>query len=154
MQTRAVLLAAILAAACLAATPSSAQNFNRSPAFGTYDLAAGFEPDPFRIDVRAGGNRDASSLGAGCAGTIADAPDVRINYAAGEFPFSLTVRSRVDTTLVVNDPAGRWICDDDSAGDLDPMLRFERPLSGQYDIWIGVFDGGSGQQAQLIVTEY
>ncbi|MFN3686740.1 hypothetical protein [Salinarimonas sp.] len=148
------ILAAILGVTCLVALPGSAQNFNRNPAFGTHDLAAGFEPDPYRIDVRAGGSRDASTLGSACSGSIADAPDVRINYRAGDFPLSFTVRSRVDTTLVVNDPNGRWYCDDDSAGDLDPMLRFEKPLSGQYDVWIGHFDGGSGRPAQLIVTEY
>lgn len=157
-----IVIGAIGAVAALGATlPTLAQNYSRNPAFGTYRLGAGFTPDPYAINVRAGGRRDAGALGAGCTGSIADAPDVRVHYQAGSFPLSFTVRSGADTTLVVNDPNGRWHCDDDSAtdhdaraGGLDPYVRFERPLDGQYDIWIGHYEGGTGVPARLLITEY
>ncbi|GGK48072.1 peptidase S1 [Salinarimonas ramus] len=141
--------------AALAVTvPVVAQNYNRNPAFGTFRLGAGFSPDPYSINVRAGGTRNAAQLGSACAGSIADAPDVRIQYQAGSFPLSFTVRSNSDTTLVINDPNGRWYCDDDSAGNLDPLVRFNQPSSGQYDVWIGHYEGGSGVRARLDVSEY
>lgn len=148
-----LVIAGAVAAAALAALPVLAQNYNRNPAFGTFRLSADFRPDPFVINVRAGGRIAASSLSPQCQGTIADAPDVRINYTAGRFPLSFTVRSGSDTTLVVNDPSGAWYCDDDSGGNLDPRVVFTSPKAGQYDIWIGHYEGGSGVRAQLLVSE-
>lgn len=148
-----IVIAGVVAATALAALPVVAQNYNRNPAFGTFRLGAGFQPDPYTINVRAGGRLAASSLSPQCQGTIADAPDVRIMYTAGQFPLSFTVRSNSDTTLVVNDPSGAWYCDDDSAGNLDPRVLFTSPKSGQYDVWIGHYEGGSGVRARLLVSE-
>jgi outer membrane protein W len=149
-----IAFAGLVAAAVLAATTASdAQNFNRRPAFGTVNLNAGFAPDPYWVRVRAGGTRPASSV-SGCGGSIADAPDVRLNYnAGGGFALTFFVRSNADTIVVVNDPSGAWYCDDDSGGNLDPQLTFSNPLSGQYDIWIGHYEGGRGIPAQLGITE-
>ncbi|MGJ3265556.1 MAG: hypothetical protein ACFE0R_20235 [Salinarimonas sp.] len=152
---KSIVIAGLGAAALIAVAGSVAgQDFNRNPAFGTYRLGAGFTPDPYTINVRAGGQRNAGALGSGCTGSIANAPDVRIHYQAGSFPLSFRVRSNIDTTLVVNDPSGRWHCDDDSAGNLDPLVRFDNPQGGQYDVWIGHYDGGSGAPARLQITEY
>ncbi len=129
-----------------------AQNFNRAPAFGTWNLRAGFEPDPRTVQITAGGTRSAAQLGPGCLGTIADAPDVRLNYTAGNFPLYIFAQSRVDVTLVVNLPDGRWACNDDFDG-TNPGLVFQRPQSGQYDIWLGVYQGGSRIPAILGVSE-
>ena len=92
------------------------------------------------IPVQAGGNIDASRLGSPCTGFIARAPDVRLTYNAGSLPLIISVAARADTTLVVNGPDGRWYCDDDS-GDapLNPMVRFNDPADGRYEIWIGTF---------------
>lgn len=150
---RIVIAGAATVAVLAVALPVVAQNYNRNPSFGTFRLSAGFQPDPYTINVRAGGRLAASRLSPQCVGSIADAPDVRINYTAGQFPLSFTVRSGSDTTLVVNDPSGAWYCDDDSAGNLDPRVLFTSPRSGQYDVWIGHYEGGSGVRAQLLVSE-
>ncbi|MGP9819020.1 hypothetical protein ACTZWW_03305 [Salinarimonas sp. NSM] len=146
------LIAGVIAAAVVGG--AVAQDFSRNPAFGTYRLGAGFTPDPYTINVRAGGQRNAGALGSGCAGSIANSPDVRLHYQSGSFPLSFRVRSGSDTTLVINDPSGRWYCDDDGAGGLDPLVRFDSPQSGQYDVWIGHYEGGSGIRARLEITEY
>jgi hypothetical protein len=143
--------AAALAGALLAA-PIAAQNFNLQPTFGTINLRAGFEPDPRFIDVTAGGRLDSARLGAQCTGSIADAPDVRLNYTSGTFPLYLFAQSRQDVTLVVNLPDGSWICNDDFDG-TNPGIVLQRPPSGQYDIWVGVFGGGSGIPARLGISE-
>jgi hypothetical protein len=139
----------ILAAAALAAITSTAalaQDYSLTPTYGSYSLSAGFMPDPSELQITAGGTLDAASVG--CAGTIANAPDARLNWGGGRM--TIGARSNVDTTLVVNGPDGQWYCSDDVNG-LNPALVFS--ASGQYDIWVGVYQG-SNAPATLYVTEY
>lgn len=128
-----------------------AQNFSLPPAYGTLNLNAGFLPDPQVVNVVAGGNIDARRLGGQCVGAIANPPDVRLNYRAGNFPLFISARSGADTTLVINLPNGQWLCNDDLQG-LDPGVILRNPPSGQYDIWVGTFGGGTAP-AQVIVSE-
>lgn len=134
------------------AAPAFAQNAGLEPNFGSTNLTVGFTPDPWSIDVVAGGDRDASRLGSGCVGKISDAPDFRLTYEAGSLPLVFRTRSGEDTTLVVNGPDGRWSCDDDSFGDGDAEVRFNRPQSGVYDVWIGTY-GDTPASGILILTE-
>jgi serine protease Do/protease YdgD len=143
--------AAAALATTLATAPAMAQNFNLPPAFGTVTLNAGFMPDPHNVNLTAGGNIPADRLGPDCAGTIADAPDVRLNYTGGGFPLYLYANSSADVTLVVNLPDGTWLCNDDLNG-TDPGVVLSRPASGQYDIWVGVFSGGTAP-ARLGISE-
>jgi hypothetical protein len=122
------------------------------PSFGQVTLSAGFTPDPYVVNVVAGGDLDADSLGPGCAGAIASTPDFRLTYRAGDYPLSIFALSSTDTTLVVNGPDGEYHCDDDGRGDNDPLIRFSRPQPGVYDIWIGVYGGGTAD-ATLYISE-
>lgn len=151
MRRRLLATAAILGAVALSPA-SPAQNFNLPPSFGTINLVAGFTPDPRFIDVTAGGTIAADRLGRDCTGTIANPPDVRLNYTAGSLPLYLFAQSRADVTLVVNLPDGSWICNDDFDG-TNPGIVLNRPPSGQYDIWVGVFGGGRGVPARLGISE-
>ena len=152
----ALLLAAVLAAAAglaYAPVPADAQDWRRPPAFGGVNLYSGFTPDPFYRDLTAGGRLDAARvLGGACVGTIANAPDFRMNYSAGGYPLTIYVESYRDTTLVVNTPDGSWYCNDDWDG-LNPGMTFDVPMSGQYDIWVGSYEFGRGIPARLFVTE-
>src|SRR5215470_6486946 len=132
------LAAAIAVLAALTIAPARAQNVDLDPTYGTTDLATGFQPDPFVVQVQSGGSIDAQSINPGCKGFIASAPDVRITFNAGSLPLIISVASDADTTLVVNGPDGAWYCDDEGGQNgHNPSLRFGRPQSGQYDIWIG-----------------
>jgi hypothetical protein len=143
-----------LLAACFAAAPALAQDYNADPNFGTLNLASGFQPDPQVVAVRSGGEINAASISPSCAGFISSAPDVRLNYTAGSLPLILSVAADADTTLVVNGPDGSWYCDDDGGvNGLNPMVRFNDPKSGQYDIWIGTYGNASLQPAQLNISE-
>ena len=133
------------------ASVASAQDYTLEPGFGSVSLESGFQPDPYEVNLISGGMTDASSVG--CVGMIAEAPDFRLDYAASDIlPLILSVGSASDTTLVVNMPDGSWACDDDSAGDFNPMLEFNQPMSGQYDIWVGAFGGGN-EEATLYISE-
>ena len=147
---------AALAAALLAAPGmAAAQDSNLTANFGEIRLSAGFTPDPHRVDLTAGGSIDAytdTNLPAACVGDISAAPDYEVTYRAGSLPLVFRTRSSTDTTLIINGPDGRWYCDDDSWGDGDAEVRFNRPASGTYDVWIGTFGGGTASAA-LLITE-
>ena len=146
--------AAAVALSCLAIGPARAQNIDLDPSYGTTDLASGFQPDPLVIQVRSGGSIDAQSINPGCKGFIASAADVRINFTADTLPLIISVASDADTTLVVNGPDGAWYCDDNGGQNgHNPSLRFNRPQSGQYNIWIGAIDANSLQATELNVSE-
>jgi hypothetical protein len=120
--------------------------------YGEVTLTAGFTPDPMTVDVIAGGGNDAFLVDDTCRGTIATAPDYQVTYTAGAFPLIISVLSDADTTLVINGPDGGWYCDDDSGGRLNPVVTFDTPASGTYDIWVGTF-GDATAPATLYISE-
>lgn len=137
-----------------ASSSGSGPDWSLDPNYGTVELSSGFSPDPHSIDLLSGGSYDASELGSGCNGYIASAPDYRVNYDAGDvFPLIISVNSENDTTLVINGPNGNWHCDDDGAGYPNPRVRFDNPVSGQYDIWVGTYGDSSLENATLSISE-
>ncbi|MDY6923425.1 MAG: peptidase S1 [Pseudomonadota bacterium] len=150
------LISALALAVALAAPGAAvAQNAGLTANFGEIRLSAGFTPDPYRVDITAGGSIDAytdTDLPGACVGDISNAPDYEITYSAGSLPLVFRTRSSTDTTLIINGPDGAWYCDDDSWGDGDAEVRFNKPASGTYDVWIGVFNGGTAP-ASLLITE-
>ena len=140
------------AAVSVLAFAAEAQNYSLSPTYGTVSLNSGFSPDPYVINVQAGGSISASNVG--CSGYIANAPDFRINYSAGSsLPLIISVNSSADTTLVINTPSGGWSCNDDGGNGTNPSIRFNNPQSGQYDIWVGTYSSGATQASQLHISE-
>lgn len=152
MFTRRILAATAILA--LGAGGVAAQNWQLAPSFGTYNLRFNFQPDPYVINVTAGGRIPAERIGgAGCVGSIAQAPDLRLNYlAGGGLPLYIAAQSRWDVTLVVNLPNGQWVCNDDFIG-TNPGIVLRQPMSGQYDIWVGHYDRGRGVPTRLIISE-
>jgi len=144
----------ILAISFGMATPAVAQDANADPNFRTINLRTGFTPDPQVISIRSGGEINAQSISSACNGFISSAPDVRLNFTAGALPLILSVAAGADTTLVVNGPDGRWYCDDDGGvNGNNPMVRFNAPQSGRYQIWIGTYGNSSLQPGQLNISE-
>tara|TARA_R110002124_G_scaffold68671_1_gene185450 strand:- start:2945 stop:3412 length:468 start_codon:yes stop_codon:yes gene_type:complete len=146
-----------LALAAAVALPGAAlaQNAGLTANFGEISLRSGFTPDPYRVSVVAGGGIDVyadTPLPQACVGHVSDAPDFQVTYSAGGLPLVFRTVSSVDTTLVINGPDGSWSCDDDSFGDGDAEVRFNRPQSGTYDIWVGAF-GTDTAPATLLITE-
>ncbi len=121
--------------------------------YGSITLRGGFTPDPHRVRLIAGGNLDATQLGSGCVGRIAGAPDYELTYRPTSYDLTFGVNSQADTTLVINGPDGRWYCDDDGAdAAFNPLIRFDNPQSGTYDIWVGTF-GEDTAEAELYISE-
>lgn len=142
-RTRPFVLALFMLGTAAVTGSLSAQNFKARPTYGFVELTAGFDDAPRVFEVTAGGETNVErdlALPPACEGFInAGAPDLSINYEAGQAPFQIYVEATTDTTLIINDPFGQWQCDDDSIG-LNPAKRFAQPASGQYDVWVGTFD--------------
>lgn len=149
------LLAMAASAAAIFAIPAAAQNINGNPNYGTVNLRSGFTPDPRVVPVVSGGNIDASRARRGCTGYISASPDVRLVFnTQGNLPLIISVDSSADTTLVVNGPDGRFLCDDDSGvAGMNPSIRIDRPRSGRYEIWVGSYRAGSNDRARLNISE-
>lgn len=149
-----MIIAAVAASAAIAAAgAASAQDTSATPVSGRVTLNAGFTPDPFERSVSPGGSIEASeAVNSRCRGFISNAADFELTYNAGDWPLTITVRSDSDTTLVVNGPDGSWYCDDDGGDGTNPLLRFGKPSSGVYDIWVGTYGGGI-TSGTLVITE-
>lgn len=108
--------------------------------YGWVELSSGFTPDPHTVRLTAGGTIPGSTIDPACSGNFAAAPDVKLSYSAGSFPLIISVDSGRDTTLMINDSEGNWWCDDDGGiNGTNPSIRFDKPSSGTYDIWVGTY---------------
>ena len=127
-------------------------DISTEPYYKTLTLVAGFVEDPMAVELQAGGNNPVSIEG--CNGYInASNPDVDLNYEAGEYPLVIYVNADYDTTLLVNQPDGSWICDDDAGLGSNPAILLESPQAGLYDIWVGTYDGQETPEAVLYISE-
>jgi hypothetical protein len=127
-----------------------AQDRTLPPLYGTATLASGFPDDPFGVDVTAGGPVEASAVGKACTGFISRAPDFRLTYKGGTAPLLFKTLAGEDTTLVVNAPDSSWRCDDDSGGGTEALVQFDTPLTGVYDVWVGLWKAEPAQVTLLI----
>jgi hypothetical protein len=127
-------------------------NAGLTASYGEINLRTGFSPDPYRVNLTAGGQIDASTVSTDCVGKVASAPDFQLTFDAGSLPLFIRTQSGIDTTLVVNGPSGEWYCDDDSGGGNNAEVRWAKPASGTYDIWVGTYDTSTGP-ASLLISE-
>lgn len=125
------------------------------PNFGQYPIEQGFLPDPFIITALSGGDIDASAAGVGdCNGFVTAQPDVKIDYTGAGEGIRFFFVGNGDATLIVADPSGAYICNDDGAAGLDPVVDIAAPAEGTYSIWIGSFNAEEFVDGYLMVTEF
>jgi hypothetical protein len=139
-------------------SPVFAQDVNGASLNGSTTLGAGFLPDPYVTAIEPGGTTAVTDLGAGCSGYIyATAPDFELVLDSQTALIGIFVSASIDTTLVINDPNGKWICNDDNAeaGGNNPGVSLVNPAQGTYDIWVGTYEEAvTGATGNLIITEY
>ncbi|TVR97188.1 MAG: serine protease [Wenzhouxiangellaceae bacterium] len=142
-----------------AARGDAGLDFSLAPNYGRIALRAGFQPDPHRVALTAGGSVDVSDsyLGIGCTGHASRAPDFRLDWTGSSRELRLLFESEQagdDTVLLVNRPDGSWICNDDAhSGTVDPMVVIPGPQEGQYDIWVASYRAGELIAGELLITE-
>lgn len=119
--------------------------------FGTVTVNAG---SSMSVELVAGGEIPAATLAAGCAGFIYATPDYVIKYQTnGGTALNVRLRSDTNTTLVIQDPGGHWLCADDVEG-YDPLLRIPNAPAGQYSIWAGTALAGQSQYQYATLQIY
>lgn len=110
--------------------------------FGTLTLATGFAPDPQIAQGTSGGAIQAGNLNSTCRGYISQTPD---HIVMAQTPFAalrLVVNGgAADTTLVVQNPAGAYSCDDDSE-QRNPAVTIAAATPGAYKVWVGSYNQG------------
>ncbi len=121
-------------------------------AFGTRAFTAGFTPDPFAVNVTAGGSVSAQQLPGLCIGFIDEEPTFVASYTAGASNLYISAASGADTTLVVRGPDGNYVCDDDSAGNFNPGVEIRNPQDGRYQIWVGTYQNIGTASARLSIS--
>lgn len=139
-----------------AALQSQSLDYALDPIYGERTLEAGFLPDPSQVTLISGGSIAVSALDLEdeCTGYATAAPSFRLHWDGdSDLLRILFVVDEGDTTLIVNDPGGRWFCNDDTNG-LDPELQFRDPVTGQYDIWVGSYRRGQSPAGRLSFTEF
>jgi len=131
---------------------------NAEPNYGSVRLDTGFPNDPYRVEMTSGGSIDVDDLniGSGCYGYAAASPDFSLTWRGStqnlRFFFSATMGG--DTTLLINTPDDRWLCNDDAPyGSLDPLIDISNPANGRYDIWVGSYSYGDFVAGFLTITE-
>lgn len=123
------------------------------------DLPRGFLPDPRSWHAQSGGQPavDVSYLGNGCVGYANQAPDFDLRLTGGVTllcVYFVADNPGDDTALIVNTQTNQWVCDDDSAGNYNPVVRIVTPVDGTYDIWVAsVRSETEFVQGTLYVTE-
>jgi len=143
---------ALLSASVMGVGVARAQDYSEPATYGDYTISAAGQAH--EVEVVAGGLTNAADLGNGCVGQIATAPDVQLDLQSGGAPLRLSVDSDFDSTLVVNSATGEWLCDDDSAGNLNAALNIASPTTGTYDIWVGAYDEGANfSSATLTISQ-
>ncbi|MBO6940729.1 MAG: peptidase S1 [Deltaproteobacteria bacterium] len=123
--------------------------------YGRRALEGGFTPDPVEVNIVSGGALDSSnmSLGSGCVGFVTRQPDFILDYSDAANFLRFYVTASGDTTLLINDAAGNWHCNDDSNNGTNPMVDIRNPPTGQYDIWVGSYEARANIRSKLHITE-
>jgi serine protease Do len=154
-RTRLLVGIGMVALSCRWSVPAVAQdlpNVGAEPTYATLSLTSGFSDDPRTFDLTAGGTLAVGGLGLGCAGSVESRPQIRLTYEASTvLPLNIYATSDEDITLVVNQPDGSWICNDDYDG-TNPAILVDKPQSGRYEVWVGVYGGGQAG-ARLFLSE-
>lgn len=129
-------------------------NFSLPALYGSTALTSGFVPDPFSVNMTAGGGVSANYLGGGCYGNTTAEPSFSVNYTSGSAALlRFYFIGSGDTTMIINTPTGNFVCVDDSFGTLNPTLDFNSPSSGRYDVWVATYATGASISGTLYTTE-
>jgi len=120
--------------------------------FGRVPLHAGFSPDPRVVGGTAVGEVPAKSIHRKCRGWISETPDYSLDADTAFFQLHVLVRSRSDVLLVVRQPDGAVLCNDNRPGTTDPMIRSDFPI-GTTQVWIGVKEQGATADYRLGFSE-
>lgn len=115
-------------------------------------MHAGFNPDPHVVHGTAEGEVRASSIRRKCKGFVSKKPDYLLRSETAFFRLYVLARSEQDVSLVVRDPNGKVICNDDRKGTRNPRVQANIPI-GTTELWVGVKAKGAKAPYSLGFSE-
>ncbi|MEM9073988.1 MAG: hypothetical protein AAGE52_36180, partial [Myxococcota bacterium] len=122
-----------------------------TPGLAPIVLAPGFIPDPHVVRGSSGGAIQASNLNPQCVGWISQQPN-HLFTATGPFStLRFVVSASSDTTLVVQQPNGTYLCNDDADG-TNPIVQGSMQ-AGAHRIWVGSYSRGERVAYTLGISE-
>lgn len=112
----------------------------------TYNLTGQQLSFPQTYTLQAGGTTALSECEMEGVGYVNQQPQYSFNLSGmGQYDerLQIQVNSSCDPILLVNTPATQWVFDDDSGGNLQPMLSLSTHdrMNGRLDVWVGTYNG-------------
>jgi len=101
----------------------------------------------------AGGGVTLSAVDGSCRGYAQPNPSHVLMVPPGSAMVRLAATSNIDTTLMVQMPDGRIICDDDGGDGLNPLLEIPA-VPGQIRVWVGSYSSSSGGPYSLEASAF
>jgi hypothetical protein len=122
--------------------------YGDTPTHGMVSLD--LHPTPPELGAHVAGTLDAEVFDESCRGYVPREPLLVLRT---RHPGSLdvAVRSTIDTVLVLVTADGEILCDDDSAGALNPQLRTTLP-AGDHRLWVGTYHENSRADVHLAIS--
>jgi hypothetical protein len=75
-------------------------------------------------------------------GYFTQAPDFTFDLRQMQgYALEVRVVSDCDAALLINTADGAWAYDDDTNGNMDPLIYLPNPGDGYLDVWVGTYDG-------------
>lgn len=89
-----------------------------------------------------------------CAGFISAQPAYEFDWNGEADTLHIFFESSADTTLLVAQPDGTFVCSDDSNGtdNLNPGVEISDPASGSYAVFVGSFNPDTMETGTLTIT--
>ncbi len=115
------------------------------------------DPDYLTVEFEGEGGRiNLADEITGCVGFTTAKPSYVIQWQRTAIEehkrLRLFLYSRSDTSLAIRNPAGEWLCSDNSYGTNHPTIDIRRPRTGRYSIWAGLPATGASLNATLYIT--
>lgn len=137
----------------------AAQDDTLDPAGNPNYAIVGIDPNFFElmdgspavIGIVSGGTVDASTADPACRGFVTSTPDLVLVWAGEAATLRLFFNSLGDTTLIVNQPDGTYVCSDDGDG-LNPVIDINNPTEGEYAVWVGSFSNSALNPGYFFAT--
>ncbi|MBC7812413.1 MAG: DUF3105 domain-containing protein [Burkholderiales bacterium] len=150
-----MICAILLICGLSAAFAQETLDVDAEPLYGSVLLDAGFTLDPYIVSMQSGGDVDVSALNLDnpeCGGYVLSLPDFRLDWVEAPASLRIFFTSEGDTTLIVRDPNGQFLCNNDFDG-VNPTVEIDMMTAGPYAIWVGSQSSDVYSDGYLILTE-
>lgn len=101
--------------------------------------------------IVSGGDINVSSVLPDCRGFATSSPDYILSVFGEMDTLRVFFNSLGDTTLIIAQPDGSFVCSDDGDG-LNPVIDLISPVEGEYAVWVGSFSDSAFNAGYLFMT--